>query len=73
MVAFAALIRSGADFPTEWYNLRDGVFFLGDEDFGSQLKIRQVESMPINSGLKKAGRSLHNHCACVQAGLHGPV
>eukprot|EP00891_Asterochloris_glomerata_P000934 jgi/Astpho2/934/Aster-00771 len=42
VVAFAALIRSGADFPTEWYNLRDGVFFLGDEDFGSQLKIKQA-------------------------------
>ena len=73
MVAFAALIKSGADFPAEWYNLQDGVVFVGDKDFGSQLKIRQVESTLIDSGLEQAGRSMHNHCACVQAGIHGPV
>ena len=41
-VAFAAHIKSEEPFPVGRYNLPDGVFFLGEEGFGSKLKIRQA-------------------------------
>ena len=43
LVAFAAHIKSGEPFPAGWYNLPDGVFFLGKKKgFGNKLKIRQA-------------------------------
>ena len=55
MVAFAAHIKSGDPFPVEWYDLPDGVFFLGEKrGFGNKLKIRQAKFITlVCSALKR--------------------
>ena len=63
VVAFAAHIKSGEPVPVGWYNLPDGVFFLGEKDgFGNKLKIRQAEFIAL---VRSAPKRLASNCATI--------